>query len=74
MKHYDLHQFNTQAKEHITDENRFDDNGFIIMENETIHFYNSLISWKNSILTSFNRIPIICPKCGHLMGPVFEVS
>ena len=74
MEHYDLHQFNTWAKEHITDENRFDDNGFIIMENETIHFYNSLISWKNSILTSFNRIPIICPKFGHLMDPVFKVS
>lgn len=45
-----------------------------IIKKDKIPFYNSLITWKNSILTSFNRIPIICPKCGHLMDPIFEVS
>lgn len=44
MEHYDLHQFNTWAKEHITDENRFDDNGFIIMENEINYKTTGIIS------------------------------
>lgn len=46
----------------------------LIIKNEKKSFYRSLIKWSNSILTSFNRIPIKCPKCGHLMNFMFEVS
>lgn len=33
MKHMNITQFNSWAKTNIIDENKFDDNGFIIMEN-----------------------------------------
>lgn len=46
----------------------------LIIKNEKKSFYRSLIKWSNSILTSFNRVPIKCPKCGHLMNFMFEVS
>lgn len=45
-----------------------------IIKKEKIPFMRSLLKWKNSILTSFHRIPCKCPKCGHLMNPCFEVS
>lgn len=53
---------------------KIDNNVNMIIKKEKIPFYRSVIKWKNSILTSFNRIPIKCPKCGHLMEFVFEVS
>ncbi len=46
----------------------------LIIKVEKKSFYRSLIKWSNSILNSFNRIPIKCPKCGHLMNFMFEVS
>lgn len=46
----------------------------LIIKKEKIPFMRSLLRWKDSILTSFHRIPIKCPKCGHLMAPCFEVS
>ena len=45
-----------------------------IIKKEKIPFMRSLLKWKNSILTSFNRIPIKCPKCGTLMELKFEVT
>lgn len=45
-----------------------------IITKEKMPFKRSLLKWHNSILTSFNRIPIKCPKCGHLMDLVYEVS
>lgn len=45
-----------------------------ILNKEKSIFMRSLIQWHNSILTSFKRIPICCPKCGHLMELCFEVS
>lgn len=45
-----------------------------IIKKEKIPFRNSLLKWHNSILTSFHRIPIKCPKCGHLMELVYEVT
>ena len=103
MKHLDINNFNTLAKKHIFDDNRFDKDGFIIMENnsnyksiryygfynkskklcdklitiikkEKIPFMRSMLKWKNSILTSFNRIPIKCPKCGSLMKLCFDIT
>lgn len=50
-----------------------DETNFIIKK-EKIPFRRNLLKWSNSILTSFKRIPIICPKCGHLMEALFEVS
>lgn len=44
MEHYDLHQFNTWAKGYITDESRFDDNGFIIMKNNKNYKTTGIIS------------------------------
>ena len=34
MKHMNIVQFNTWAKTNIVDENKFDENGFIIMDND----------------------------------------
>ena len=33
MEHINIVNFNTWTKNHITDDNKFDDDGFIIMEN-----------------------------------------
>ena len=53
---------------------KIDDSINKIVKKEKISFRKSLLKWCNSITTSFNRIPIICPKCGHLMDLVYEVS
>lgn len=45
-----------------------------IVRKEKIPFMRSLLKWHNSILKSFNRIPIKCPKCGRLMELSFEVT
>ena len=45
-----------------------------IISKEKIGIRKELLKWKNLILTSFNRIPITCPKCNKLMEPTFEVS
>lgn len=46
----------------------------LLVNKEKKKFMRSLIKWHNSILTSFNRIPIKCPKCGTLMELCFEVT
>ena len=33
MKHVDIVNFNSWVKKHITNDNKFDEDGFIIMEN-----------------------------------------
>lgn len=45
-----------------------------IISNEKAKAKRQLIKWTNSILLSFNRIPIMCPNCGILMDNLFEVS
>lgn len=50
------------------------DNIKYVISREKIKLKRELLKWKNLILTSFNRIPIICPYCGELMEPQFEVS
>ena len=45
-----------------------------IISNEKIPFFRSLLKWHNSILQSFNRIPIKCQKCGTLMERCFDVT
>lgn len=45
-----------------------------IVKKEKIQFMRSMLKWKNSILTSFNRIPIKYPKCGSLMKHCFDVT
>lgn len=53
---------------------KINDEANLIIKKEKRTFRHSLLKWQNSILTSFNRIPIKCPKCGHLMDLCFEVS
>ena len=50
------------------------DNIARVISKEKIPFRRSLLKWHNSILKSFKRIPIKCPKCGSLMELSFEVS
>ena len=50
------------------------DNIIRVISKEKVKFKRNLLKWKNLILTSFKRIPIKCPKCGHLMEFSFEVS
>ena len=45
-----------------------------IISKEKIKFMRSLTKWHNSILKSFNRSPIRCPKCGNIMKFSFEVT
>lgn len=40
----DINNFNTWAKNHIIDENKFDNNGFIIMENDTNYKSTGIIA------------------------------
>ena len=54
--------------------NKLCDNIKYIISKEKLKFKRDLLKWKNLILTSFNRIPIICPKCDTLMECLFEVS
>ena len=44
MEHMSIIKFNDWAIQHILDENRFDENGFIIMENETTFKSTGIIS------------------------------
>lgn len=44
MKHLDINNFNTWAKKHIFDENRFDEDGYIIMENNSNHKTTGIIA------------------------------
>ena len=50
------------------------DNIVYVIAREKIRIKRELLKWKNLIITSFNRIHIICPLCGELMKPTFEVS
>lgn len=43
-KHLDINNFNTWAKKHIFDENRFDGDGYIIMENNSNHKSTGIIA------------------------------
>lgn len=53
---------------------KLDDNTNKIIKKDKIPFMRSLLNWKHSILTSFGRVAIKCPKCGSYMELVFEVS
>ena len=50
------------------------DNINYVISREKLRIKRNLLRWKNLILTSFNRIPIICPFCGELMESTIEVS
>lgn len=54
--------------------NKLCDKLITIIKKEKIPFMRSMLKWKNSILTSFNRIPIKCPKYGSLMKLCFDVT
>ena len=54
--------------------NKLCDKLITIIKKEKIPFMRSMLKWKSSILTSFNRIPIKCPKCGSLMKLCFDVT
>ena len=44
MEHINLSNYNEWAKKHIFDDNKFDDNGFIIMENDTNYKSTGIIA------------------------------
>ena len=50
------------------------DNIVYVISREKIRIKRDLLKWKNLIITSFNRIPIICLFRGELMEATFEVS
>lgn len=50
------------------------DNIIRVISKEKVKFKRNLLKWNNLILTSFKRIHIKCPKCGHFMEFSFEVS
>ena len=45
-----------------------------LISKDKINLRRSLLKWSTLIITSFDRIPISCPKCNILMKPTFEVS
>ena len=53
MEHMNINNFNPWAKKHILDENKFDNDGFIIMENDSNYKSTGIISkifedhWEN---------------------------
>ena len=46
----------------------------MLISKEKIPFRRSLLKWCNSIIKSWNIIPIMCPKCGTLMEYSFCVT
>ena len=44
MKHLDINNFNTWAKKHIFDDNKFDKDGYIIMENNSNYKSTGIIA------------------------------
>ena len=59
MKHMNIVQFNSWAKTNIVDENKFDDNGFIIMENSKNYKSTGIIAKISmTIRTNFTLILI----------------
>ena len=44
MEHMNINNFNTWAKKHILDENKFDNDGYIIMENDSNFKSTGIIS------------------------------
>ena len=44
MEHMNITQFNNWAKNNIVDENMFDDDGFIIMDNDTNYKSTGIIA------------------------------
>ena len=44
MKHLDINNFNTWAKKHIFDDNKFDKDGYIIMENDSNYKSTGIIA------------------------------
>ena len=44
MEYMDINSFNNWAKNHILDENKFDNDGFIIMENDFNYKTTGIIS------------------------------
>ncbi len=53
---------------------KISDNIVRVIAKEKQRIRKELLLWKNSILISFKRIPILCEKCNTLMEPIFEVS
>lgn len=53
---------------------KISDNIVRVISKEKRQIRKELLKWKNSILISFKRIPILCEKCNTLMEPIFEVS
>ena len=39
-----------------------------------ISFYNSLIRWRNLLITSFNIDPLKCPNCGTVMNFIYAFT
>ncbi len=50
------------------------DNINYVISKEKTKIKRDFTKWKNLILTSFHRIPIMCQNCMVLMEPMFEVS
>ena len=45
-----------------------------LLDKAKVPFYNSLIKWRNLLITSFNVDPLKCPNCGTMMDFVFGFS
>ena len=54
--------------------NKLCDNIKYVISKEKRRIKRDLLKWTNLIITSFNRIPILCKNCGCLMEACFEVS
>ena len=69
MEHIDINIFNDWAKKHITDESKFDDDGFIIMENNENYKSTGVIAqifkdhWDSYYTRYRKKLDEIRPNC-----------
>lgn len=69
MEHIDINIFNDWSKKHITDESKFDDDGFIIMENNENYKSTGVIAqifkdhWDSYYTRYRKKLDEIRPNC-----------
>lgn len=80
MEHIDINIFNNWAKKHITDESKFGDDGFIIMENNENYKSTGIIAqifkdhWDNYYARYHKKLDEIRPNCSMEVQKIIDCA